>query len=59
MAAAPGKDEVFEVDCPHCRRHFRGKLLAGGSAPNAGFKCPHCKLFVAYERADGSSQAST
>ncbi len=56
MAAAPGKDEVFEVDCPHCRRHFRGKLLAGGSAQRAGFKCPHCKLFVAYERTAESQE---
>jgi len=56
VAAAPGKDEVFEVDCPHCGRHFRGKLLAGGSAQRAGFKCPHCKLFVAYERTAESQE---
>ena len=57
MAAASGKDELFEVDCPHCRRHFRGKLLAGSSPQHTGFKCPHCKLFVAYERTTDAGEA--
>jgi hypothetical protein len=25
--------------------------MTGGSDRHAGFKCPHCRLFVAYERA--------
>jgi phage FluMu protein Com len=58
VASLPGKGELFEVDCPHCHRHFRGKLLAGGSAQHAGFKCPHCKLFVAYERTAESARAA-
>jgi hypothetical protein len=45
------RDELFEVECPHCHRHFRGKLLTAASPQQAGFKCPHCRLFVAYERA--------
>jgi DNA-directed RNA polymerase subunit RPC12/RpoP len=44
--------ESFEVVCPHCGKAFEGELLSGGSERNRGFKCPHCRLFVAYERAD-------
>ena len=25
--------------------------MTGGSDRHVGFKCPHCRLFVAYERA--------
>jgi phage FluMu protein Com len=50
VADATPKEELFDVECPHCRRPFRGKLLAARSARHAGFKCPHCKLFVAFER---------
>ena len=47
---------MFDVTCPHCRKEFRAELLAAQSARHAGFKCPHCRLFVAYERAtDGDS----
>ncbi len=42
----------YEVTCPHCRKQFEAKLLAGASARHRGFKCPHCRLFVPYERAD-------
>jgi transposase-like protein len=42
---------TFDVTCPHCRKQFRAELLAAQSARHAGFKCPHCRLFVAYERA--------
>lgn len=38
--------------CPHCQKTFEAELLTGGSDRHEGFKCPHCKLFVAYERAD-------
>ncbi len=51
MAEAAPKNRAFEVECPHCHKTFRGKLLAADSPRHAGFKCPHCKLFVAYERA--------
>jgi len=50
---ASPRDGTFDVECPHCHRHFRSPLLAGSSARHAGFKCPHCKLFVAYERTGG------
>jgi phage FluMu protein Com len=42
----------FEVECPHCHKHFEAKVLEGSAARYRGFKCPHCKLFVPYERAE-------
>lgn len=46
------QDAVFEVTCPHCKKPFREELLTGAAARYTGFKCPHCRLFVPYERAD-------
>ncbi len=48
----PAEDVVYDVTCPHCGKEFRGELLTGGAARYTGFKCPHCRLFVPYERAD-------
>jgi phage FluMu protein Com len=42
----------FEVECPHCHKTFSAELLEGSAERYRGFKCPHCKLFVPYERAD-------
>jgi phage FluMu protein Com len=47
----PDTGEHFEVDCPHCGKHFDAELL-GGTERNLGFKCPHCRLFVAFKAAD-------
>jgi phage FluMu protein Com len=44
--------ESFEVECPHCHKSFSAELLAGAAPRYRGFKCPHCKLFVPYERAE-------
>ena len=52
MTDTAPKQDVFEVVCPHCGKRFSGELLAGRSERHAGFKCPHCRLFVAYERAE-------
>jgi DNA-directed RNA polymerase subunit RPC12/RpoP len=46
-----------EIICPHCKKRFEGELLAGGTARYRGFKCPHCRLFVPAERADGGERA--
>ena len=46
VSAAP----TYEVVCPHCKKLFRSELL--GDDENQGFKCPHCRLFVPYERAE-------
>jgi hypothetical protein len=43
---------AFEVSCPHCRKAFEAELIEGAALRYEGFKCPHCKLFVPYERAD-------
>jgi len=46
-----GEITSFEVECPHCHKSFSAPLLDGAAARYRGFKCPHCKLFVPYERA--------
>ena len=52
MAEAPSSESVYEVECPHCHKQFTAALLDGAAARYQGFKCPHCKLFVPFERAD-------
>lgn len=52
MTEPPETGETFAVDCPHCGKHFEAALLGGESARNLGFKCPHCRLFVAYVPAE-------
>jgi DNA-directed RNA polymerase subunit RPC12/RpoP len=47
-----GSGTSFEVVCPHCGKTFEGELLSGSADRYQGFKCPHCRLFVAYDRAD-------
>ena len=47
--------ETFEVTCPHCKKPFEAQLIDGSAAPYRGFKCPHCRLFVPYERANGEA----
>ncbi len=42
----------YEVVCPHCNKTFEAELLSGDSDRHRGFKCPHCRLFVAYGRAE-------
>jgi len=50
MVEAAHEDVTFEVDCPHCHRRFRAELLSPDSPRQTGFKCPHCRLFVSYDR---------
>ena len=52
MTEATQKDGLFEVECPHCHRTFSAELMSPDSPRQAGFKCPHCRLFVAYDRTD-------
>jgi endogenous inhibitor of DNA gyrase (YacG/DUF329 family) len=49
VTTAPDPGESFEVDCPHCGKSFEARLLGGASERNLGFKCPHCRLFVAWK----------
>jgi transposase-like protein len=48
VTTTPSRDETFNVNCPHCRKPFSAKLLDGRSERHTGFKCPHCRLFVAF-----------
>jgi predicted RNA-binding Zn-ribbon protein involved in translation (DUF1610 family) len=43
--------------CPHCGKTFHADLL-GPDTERAGFKCPHCRLFVARDRAEDTEPAS-
>jgi DNA-directed RNA polymerase subunit RPC12/RpoP len=49
---------TYQVVCPHCGKTFEGELMTAARAPRArGFKCPHCRLFVPFERASGEPRA--
>jgi hypothetical protein len=48
----PEPDNRYDVECPHCRKSFQAELMTGAAARYQGFKCPHCRLFVPFERAD-------
>jgi len=50
MADTVPEERAYELVCPHCNKPFEAELLTGGSERTTGFKCPHCRLFVAYER---------
>ena len=50
MAELPSSTS-FEVECPHCHKAFSAEPIEGTAARYRGFKCPHCKLFVPYQRA--------
>jgi hypothetical protein len=52
MVSKGGRDETYEVSCPHCHKPFKADLMSGAAERYRGFKCPYCKLFVPYERAD-------
>ncbi len=57
MAELPDAAVSYDVVCPHCGKAFEARPLSGGAARYQGFKCPHCRLFVAYERAEDVAQA--
>ena len=48
----PAVEPMYRVLCPHCGKTFEAKLIGGAAPRYRGFKCPHCRLFVPYERAD-------
>ena len=56
MAEGAPSARQFDVECPHCHRSFRAELIGAKSA-QAGFKCPHCRLFVRYDRTVGPEGA--
>jgi hypothetical protein len=46
------EETSFEVQCPHCGTTFQAELISGAAPRYEGFKCPNCRLFVPYGRAD-------
>jgi DNA-directed RNA polymerase subunit RPC12/RpoP len=52
----PTTGTPFNVVCPHCKKEFEAPLLADAAHRQQGFKCPHCRLFVSYERADDQNR---
>jgi hypothetical protein len=46
----------FTVECPHCHKPFDASAVQGKGRIR-GFKCPHCRLFVPYDRV--AEQASS
>ncbi|HEX6491283.1 MAG TPA: hypothetical protein VF002_07900 [Gaiellaceae bacterium] len=56
MSESPAAPEQ-QIICPHCKKPFAGRLLSGGSR-HEGFKCPHCRLFVPVERANGDGASA-
>jgi DNA-directed RNA polymerase subunit RPC12/RpoP len=49
---------TYYVVCPHCRKPFEAELMTAARGTRArGFKCPHCRLFVPFERANGERLA--
>jgi phage FluMu protein Com len=52
LVSGAEQDSTHEVECPHCHKTFVAEPIDGGRAARyLGFKCPHCKLFVALQRA--------
>ena len=56
MAEVRVPEGRYDVVCPHCRKPFSGEVLTGATERHFGFKCPHCRLFVPFERAAEQSQ---
>jgi phage FluMu protein Com len=56
MAQRSEAETAYEVVCPHCNKPFEAPLLSGDSDRHQGFKCPHCRLFVAFGRAEEQEQ---
>jgi phage FluMu protein Com len=48
--------EEFELRCPHCKKTFTARLIAGSAERYRGFKCPNCKLFVPAARSAEQTQ---
>jgi DNA-directed RNA polymerase subunit RPC12/RpoP len=50
--ARASQSPAYEVVCPHCGKEFEAELLSAESDRHRGFKCPHCRLFIAYSRVE-------
>jgi DNA-directed RNA polymerase subunit RPC12/RpoP len=52
VPAQPDPDTAYEITCPHCGGQFVAEPMVGSAQRYQGFKCPHCRLFVPFERAE-------
>jgi DNA-directed RNA polymerase subunit RPC12/RpoP len=59
VSELPVQGEEFSVVCPHCSKQFSAPVIRGATARHSGFKCPHCKLFVPFERVDEAAAQPT
>ncbi len=59
MSDLPLADTSFDVLCPHCKKRFEAEPLLGAAPRYRGFKCPHCRLFVPWERVAEGELAGT
>ncbi|MBA2614902.1 MAG: hypothetical protein H0U90_03860 [Actinobacteria bacterium] len=57
MSGSPDSDTTYEVVCPHCNKSFAAEPMTGAAPRYQGFKCPHCRLFVAYDRIEEPTEA--
>jgi tRNA(Ile2) C34 agmatinyltransferase TiaS len=47
--STPDQVEGFTITCPHCHKPFDAPSVQGKGRIR-GFKCPHCRLFVPFDR---------
>jgi phage FluMu protein Com len=45
---------IQDVTCVHCGKPFHASMLAPNTG-QAGFKCPHCKLFMPLVRVESDA----
>jgi hypothetical protein len=48
----PDPTAAYEITCPHCGTSFVAEPMVGDAARYEGFKCPRCRLFVPFQRAE-------
>ena len=59
MSEQAAPQGTYAVICPHCNKSFEADVLEGRAARYSGFKCPHCKLFVPFERVEDGAQPAS
>jgi DNA-directed RNA polymerase subunit RPC12/RpoP len=52
-----GETAQYSVTCPHCSKAFTAPAFVDETGRQRGFKCPHCRLFVPFERTEATPQA--
>ncbi|MDQ3894001.1 MAG: transposase [Actinomycetota bacterium] len=52
--ADSGDRAQYSVTCPHCGKAFTAPAFVDETGRQRGFKCPHCRLFVPFERTEAT-----